>query len=1032
MKIFTKNKIWSKLIIVFVLLSTVSFAHPKTVQAGDGGSLLKPIGNLVLAIGDGLVDIEHSLIYNQDNTLITIQREKDKSKSVWKVVFGVIAAVIIIALTYVFAPVLAAKLTVFALKAVIGITIAIAIVEHIPVAASFINTAFFNDEINLPLYSITPETILQGKIPLFNVNFFNPPDDAVKIDEKYGEDSATTRKATSLNSLSEDQQKKVVGALSLEVLNKKWVCSEKKDRPLDINNKYFLGSEKNTEEYYAYLTTNHGVVVSKELLGPGEEWVNSEGRPQYAKIYFTDQYVYMVVGWPDGGSKVYCVKVENTYMEGVKIENEGTVYLSYELQDTVATWYYRLRLVAIVGMMSVLVYIGIRIVLSSTSSSQKAKYKQLLWDWIVGMILLFTMEYIMVFANEFTDKLTKIMNSVTQPVYLDFMNKEDGNFKIEEEILKYQDETGESLQEAGILTYPEDDDSALIWRNTLMGHIRLLCDMNKYESTGLTYVGYTIMFLVMVIYVIVFTFTYIKRVIYLAFLTIISPLVALTYPIDKANDGKAQGFDFWFKEYIFNLLLQPMHLLLYTLLVSCAIQLAEKNIVYSLVAIGFIGTAEKLVRQMFNFSKAHTPGAFGGPAGAALTMTGMRWLFGHGPHGPGGKGGNGRGDDKKSDDENYSTGKKTIKEQLGGITLNPGDGGSNSEDEGATPEQNNRIREEDVLDSNALMSDIDGKGQNRNNRTRTESVQSRNNRIKYEDVLNSNELMNEINEDNNSGTRNAGNNGRSAGSNEQENKKKAKHGLLTAIGNASGYYRAGMKRKFSRNIKNAHPVRKLARMGAGAIGTAAFGSIGLAAGLIEGNPMKAAQYTGLGAIGGYKLGNDIARGAGDTFSVHGTSEAFERGFLGDEEYNNKDVEKNQKEYAHREETIKAIQERMGYSRKDAIEAAENWAPIYMNEGINNPADWVALEKFIDKGDYQNVEGYENIKDKDGNVRKLEAKEAIQLKRINDRYNISDKLGKQKREDTINKIKEDFGINDDTARLWYHLANSWNNFSKAKG
>ena len=52
------------------------------------------------------------------------------------------------------------------------------------------------------------------------------------------------------------------------------------------------------------------------------------------------------------------------------------------------------------------------------------------------------------------------------------------------------------------------------------------------------YIGYTIMFLVMVLYTCIFCWTYIKRVIYLAFLTMIAPMVALTYPIDKANDGK--------------------------------------------------------------------------------------------------------------------------------------------------------------------------------------------------------------------------------------------------------------------------------------------------------------------------------------------------------------------------------------------------------------------------------------------------------------------------------------------------------------
>ena len=38
----------------------------------------------------------------------------------------------------------------------------------------------------------------------------------------------------------------------------------------------------------------------------------------------------------------------------------------------------------------------------------------------------------------------------------------------------------------------------------------------------------------------------------MAFLTLIAPLVALTYPIDKMNDGQAQAFNRWMKEYIFN------------------------------------------------------------------------------------------------------------------------------------------------------------------------------------------------------------------------------------------------------------------------------------------------------------------------------------------------------------------------------------------------------------------------------------------------------------------------------------------------
>ena len=74
-----------------------------------------------------------------------------------------------------------------------------------------------------------------------------------------------------------------------------------------------------------------------------------------------------------------------------------------------------------------------------------------------------------------------------------------------------------------------------------------------------------------------YTYTAGKRVSNMAFLTLISPLVALMYPIDK-QDGKADGFSSWLKEYIYNALLQPFHYLLYTIMITSAISLAANKI----------------------------------------------------------------------------------------------------------------------------------------------------------------------------------------------------------------------------------------------------------------------------------------------------------------------------------------------------------------------------------------------------------------------------------------------------------------------
>ena len=110
----------------------------------------------------------------------------------------------------------------------------------------------------------------------------------------------------------------------------------------------------------------------------------------------------------------------------------------------------------------------------------------------------------------------------------------------------------------------------------------------------------------------------------MAFLTMIAPLVALTYPIDKAGDGHAQAFNMWFKEYTMNLILQPVHLILYVALVSSAMELVKQNMIYAVVAIGFLIPAEKFIKKMFGFDKAETPGGFGSFAAGAATMTGLK------------------------------------------------------------------------------------------------------------------------------------------------------------------------------------------------------------------------------------------------------------------------------------------------------------------------------------------------------------------------------------------------------------------------
>lgn len=77
----------------------------------------------------------------------------------------------------------------------------------------------------------------------------------------------------------------------------------------------------------------------------------------------------------------------------------------------------------------------------------------------------------------------------------------------------------------------------------------------------------------------------------------------------------------WLREYIFNLLIQPVHLVLYLVLVSSTTDLLERNPLYAVIAIGFMLPAEKFIRKMFGFEKAGTVGTIGAATGGALIMS---------------------------------------------------------------------------------------------------------------------------------------------------------------------------------------------------------------------------------------------------------------------------------------------------------------------------------------------------------------------------------------------------------------------------
>lgn len=174
------------------------------------------------------------------------------------------------------------------------------------------------------------------------------------------------------------------------------------------------------------------------------------------------------------------------------------------ISSVIAKWYKGFRNLAIVGLLSVLVYLGIRILIS-TAATDKAKYKESLQDWLVALCLVFVIHFIMSGILMLSDKVTELLTGADNSWYKVTATSNDGT--------------------------TNNAETSITFNTNLTGLIRLKSQGEDWQDAT----AYAVMYLVIVCYTAVFTFMYFKRFLYIAFLTMIAPLVALTYPIDKAR-----------------------------------------------------------------------------------------------------------------------------------------------------------------------------------------------------------------------------------------------------------------------------------------------------------------------------------------------------------------------------------------------------------------------------------------------------------------------------------------------------------------
>lgn len=251
------------------------------------------------------------------------------------------------------------------------------------------------------------------------------------------------------------------------------------------------------------------------------------------------------------------------------IESTSGGDLVYSIRETAAMLYYVVRAVSIGILLIMLLLIGIKMALASLAE-EKARIKTMFFDWLVSAGLVFLMHLIILAVITVNEFLVDLIAQVAEGADVSGMI--------------------DSLRSAAFSV------------NFLLGW------------------GSTIAYSILTVQTMAFAVIYIVRLFKVIFLIVLSPIMPLTYSIDKAKGGKAVSLNGWLREFVYNVFIQVIHCLIYVVIVAVpmsAISSASIGSISSLtqpliliIALMFVKKAEELLKSLFGFDKSTTLTSF--------------------------------------------------------------------------------------------------------------------------------------------------------------------------------------------------------------------------------------------------------------------------------------------------------------------------------------------------------------------------------------------------------------------------------------
>lgn len=235
---------------------------------------------------------------------------------------------------------------------------------------------------------------------------------------------------------------------------------------------------------------------------------------------------------------------------GQSLTEGGYIYI---IRENVAGWYYTIRNISIAAMTIVLIYTAIRIAIS-VIPEQGAKYKKNLVDWGFSFGILIFLHYIMMAILYLNSSLLNVIYD-NAPMAIDSFS-----------------EIATTAQSPSII-------------DSLMAMVVFIAILYT-----------TIRFLII----------YFKRMFKIIILTIFSPLMVISYAIERIKGDSGANLNRWLKVYAFNVFVQLLHAIVYCTFIVAGFEIMRQNAIAGTIVViallSYIYGLEEILKNVFGIS----------------------------------------------------------------------------------------------------------------------------------------------------------------------------------------------------------------------------------------------------------------------------------------------------------------------------------------------------------------------------------------------------------------------------------------------